>query len=125
MADDVAELIQRLGLGRTDWPRLLSKVGEAMARDYGYSGQIAELKLPVLVVAGDADIFPPSHAVELFALLGGGLRDGGWDGSGKPISQLLILPGLTHYDIFASPALAAVVLPFLEGSVKAEASGRE
>jgi hypothetical protein len=67
------------------------------------------------VVAGDADILPPSHAVELFGLLGGGQRDPGWDGSGRPKSQLAILPGLTHYNIFSAPALAAVVIPFLDG----------
>jgi hypothetical protein len=46
-------------------------------------------------------------------LLGGGERDGGWDGSGLSKSQLAILPGLTHYVIFASPALANTVIPFL------------
>jgi hypothetical protein len=63
---------------------------------------------------GDADIFPPAHAVELFGLLGGGKRDGGWDGSGRPKSRLAILPGLTHYTIFGAPALAAAVIPFLD-----------
>jgi pimeloyl-ACP methyl ester carboxylesterase len=98
-------------------------MGEAMARDYDWSRQVAGIKIPVLVVAADADLFPPSHAVEMFGLLGGGQRDGGWDGSGKPISQLAILPGLTHYDIFASPALAAVVIPFLEGPGKVKTAG--
>ena len=70
-----------------------------------------------LIVAGDADIFPPSHAVEMFGLLGGGQRDGGWDGSGQPKSRLAILPGLTHYTIFAAPALAATVIPFLDEKV--------
>lgn len=31
-----------------------------------------------------------------------------------PLSRLAILPGTTHYDIFASPLLAAVVTPFLD-----------
>ena len=68
-----------------------------------------------MIVAADADIFPPAHAVEVFGLLGGGKRDGGWDGSGRPKSQLAILPGLTHYNIGSAPALSAVVTPFLEG----------
>ena len=97
-----------------DWARLLGKIGEAMKVDYDYSSQIPGIKARTLVVAGDADIFPPSHAVELFGLLGGGQRDGGWDGSGQPKSRLAILPGLTHYTIFNSPALATTAIAFLD-----------
>jgi pimeloyl-ACP methyl ester carboxylesterase len=96
-----------------DWGRLLGKIGEAMKVDYDYSSQIPGIKARTLVVAGDADIFPPSHAVELFGLLGGGQRDGGWDGSGQPKSRLAILPGLTHYTIFNAPALATTAIAFL------------
>jgi len=97
-----------------DWPRLLGKIGDAMKQDFDFSKEIAGIKATTLIVAGDADIFPPAHAVELFGLLGGGQRDGGWDGSGRPKSRLAILPGLTHYTIFNAPALAAVAIPFLD-----------
>jgi len=97
-----------------DWSRLLSKIGDAMKQDFDFSRDIAGITAPTLVVAGDADIFPPAHAVELFGLLGGGKRDGGWDGSGRPKSRLAILPGLTHYTIFNAPALTATVIPFLD-----------
>ena len=63
---------------------------------------------------GERYIFPPAHAVELFGLLGGGKRDGGWDGSGRPKSRLAILPGQTHYTLFSAPVLAATVIPFLD-----------
>jgi pimeloyl-ACP methyl ester carboxylesterase len=97
-----------------DWPRLLQKIGEAMKGDFDYSKEVAGIKAPTMIVAGDADIFPPSHAVEFFGLLGGGKRDGGWDGSGRSNARLAILPGLTHYTIFNAPALAAAVIPFLD-----------
>ncbi|MEK6207677.1 MAG: alpha/beta hydrolase [Chloroflexota bacterium] len=97
-----------------DWPRLLSKIGDAMKDDFDFSKEIAQIKAPTMIVAGDADIFPPSHAVEFFGLLGGGKRDGGWDGSGRSNARLAILPGLTHYTIFNAPALAATVIPFLD-----------
>ena len=97
-----------------DWPRLLGKIGEAMKQDFDFSKDIAGIKATTLIIAGDADIFPPAHAVELFGLLGGGQRDGGWDGAGRPKSRLAILPGLTHYTIFSAPALAAAVIPFLD-----------
>ena len=97
-----------------DFPKLLDKIGESMKVDFDFSKEIAALKTTTMVVAADADIFPPAHAVEMFELLGGGLRDGGWDGSGKPKSRLAILPGLTHYTIFTDPALVATVIPFLD-----------
>ncbi len=97
------------------WSRLLGKIGESMRVDFDFSKEIAGITATTLIVAGDADIFPPSHAVEMFGLLGGGRKDAGWDGSGRPKSQLAILPGLTHYNIFAAPSLAAAVLPFLDG----------
>ena len=97
-----------------DWPRLLAKIGDAMKDDFDFSKEVAAIKAATLVVAGDADIFPPAHAVEMFGLLGGGKRDGGWDGSGRPTSRLAILPGLTHYAIFSAPALASTVIPFLD-----------
>jgi len=103
-----------------DFPQLLQKIGDLMKKDFDLSKQVASVKAPTLVIAGDADIFPPSHAVELFGLLGGGKKDPGWDGAGRPSSQLAILPGLTHYNLFVSPALAATAIPFLDqGGVKA------
>lgn len=99
-----------------DWPVLITKMGELIKTDYDLSAMVKTIRIPVLIVAADADILPPSHAVEFFSLLGGGQRDGGWDGSGKPNSHLAILPGLTHYNIFMSPALASTVLWFLDPS---------
>jgi pimeloyl-ACP methyl ester carboxylesterase len=103
-----------------DFPRLLDKIGEAMKQDFDLSSEIARIQATTLIVAGDADIFPPAHAVEMFGLLGGGQRDGGWDGSGRPKSRLAILPGLTHYTLFSAPALAATVIPFLDEPTKTE-----
>src|SRR5438128_2345909 len=53
-------------------------------------------------------------AIMGFSLLGGGQRDAGWDRSGMTPHRLAILPGVTHYDINAMPALAAAVIPFLD-----------
>ncbi len=82
-----------------DWPRLLDKMGTAMKRDFDVSKEIAGITATTLIVAADADIFPPAHVVELFGLFGEGQRDAGWDGSGRPKSRLAILPGLSHYNI--------------------------
>ncbi len=108
------ELYSRLAPRPQDFPRLLDKIGAAMKIDFDYSEQIAGIEAATLVIAGDADMFPPAHAVEMFALLGGGQRDGGWDGSGRPKSQIAILPGLTHYAIGAAPELSTVAVRFLD-----------
>jgi pimeloyl-ACP methyl ester carboxylesterase len=111
------ELYQRVAPRPEDFPRLLDKMGESMAKDFDFTEEVRGLQVPTLIVAADADMAPPSHYVEVFRLLDGGLRDGGWMGEGRPQGghALAILPGLTHYNIFSSPLFAAVTLAFLDG----------
>jgi len=95
------------------FPALLDKTGELVRRPYDWTDEVRLLRCPTLLVYGDADSIPPAHAADFFALLGGGLKDPGWGGAPPSSSRLAILPGLTHYDLFASPQLAAVVEAFL------------
>jgi len=97
-----------------DWPVLHIKLGEMFRKDHDWSKDIPSIKAPVLLVFGDADAVRTAHAVQFFELLGGGKKDGGWDGSGISNARLAILPGLTHYTIFSSPALVSAVTPFLD-----------
>jgi pimeloyl-ACP methyl ester carboxylesterase len=110
------ELYQRVAPRPEDFPRLLDKLGKAMADDFDHTEQVRSLQVPTMLVASDADMAPPSHYTEMFKLLDGGLRDGGWTGEGRPKGghALAILPGLTHYNIFGSPLFAAVILAFLD-----------
>jgi pimeloyl-ACP methyl ester carboxylesterase len=110
------QLYQRVAPRPEDFPRLLDKMGEGMARDFDFSEEVRGLQVPTLFVAADADMAPPSHYVEVFKLLDGGLRDGGWMGEGRPKGghALAILPGLTHYNVAESPLFAAVTLAFLD-----------
>jgi pimeloyl-ACP methyl ester carboxylesterase len=110
------QLYQRVAPRPEDFPRLLDKIGESMSKDFDYSEQVRSLQVPTLIVAADADMAPPSHYVEMFYLLGGGLRDGGWMGEGRPAGghALAILPGLTHYNVGSSPLFAAVTLDHLD-----------
>ena len=109
-------LYQRVAPRPEDFPRLLDKIGESMSKDFDYSAEVRGLQMPTLIVAADADMAPPSHYVEVFKLLDGGLRDGGWMGEGRPKGghALAILPGLTHYNLGISPLFAAATLAFLE-----------
>jgi len=109
------EAYQRIAPRVEDWPILVRQVAEVVKVDYDWSAEIPGLSMPVMLVIGDADGLPPSHAVEFFGLLGGGQRDAGWDRSGMTHHRLAILPGVTHDDINVVPALSAAVIPFLEG----------
>ena len=107
---------QRIAPRPEDFPRLLDKIGESMAKDFEFTEDVRGLKVPTLIVAADADMAPPSHYVEVFKLLDGGLRDGGWMSEGRPRGghALAILPGLTHYNLGNSPSFAAAILDFLK-----------
>lgn len=109
----------RLAPKPADWPVLLTKAGDMFRKDYDWSKEVAAIKAPTLLAFGDADAVRPAHAVEFFQLLGGGKKDGGWDGSGISNARLAILPGLTHYTVFSSPVLASTVEQFLTASAPA------
>lgn len=100
---------------KEDWPKLVTQLTTLLKVDYDWSADVARLSMPVMIVVGDADGLPPSHAVELFGLLGGGKRDANWDRSRLTHHRLAVLPGLTHYDINVSATLAQTVIPFLDG----------
>lgn len=111
------QLYARIAPRPQDWPVLLTKTGDMMRKDYDWSREVQALRVPTLLVAGDADAVRTALVVEFFELLGGGKKDGGWDGSGISNARLAILPGLTHYTICWSPALASTVTSFLDAPV--------
>jgi pimeloyl-ACP methyl ester carboxylesterase len=110
------ELYARLAPRPADWPVMLTKLGKLLGKDYDWSKEVCSLRVPFLLVFGDADAVRTAHAVEFFELLGGGKKDGGWQGDGMSNARLAILPGVTHYSIFSSPALATAVTPFLDST---------
>jgi pimeloyl-ACP methyl ester carboxylesterase len=109
----IYQLYARIAPKPADWPVLLTKIGELGRQDYDWSQDVAAIKAPTLLVYGDADAVRTAHAEQFFELLGGGRKDGGWDGSGISNARLAILPGLTHYNIFKSPTLVSTVASFL------------
>ena len=98
-----------------DFPRLIDTLGNYMRQKYDWSAEVPGLKMPVMLVYGDSDMFRPDHVVKFYQLLGGGLQDAGWQRETMAKNRLAILPDLTHYDIFTSPRLATTVLRFLDG----------
>jgi pimeloyl-ACP methyl ester carboxylesterase len=96
-----------------DWSQLVGKIGDSMRNGFDYSAEIPKLRPPTLIMFADGDMSPPSHAVEIYAALGGGQRDGGWDKSGLPKHQLAIVPGETHYSMADTPKIVPIITEFL------------
>ena len=98
-----------------DFPELLDGMGELMRKPYDWSEDVKKLRMPVMLVYGDADMMRLEHVVRFYQLLGGGQRDAGWMREHMSTNRLAILPNVTHYEMFMSPALVPTVLPFLNG----------
>jgi pimeloyl-ACP methyl ester carboxylesterase len=119
MGPQAAESMKRTPLFRlypgVDWKTLFTKLADLLAKDYDWSKEVRTLSAPTMIVFADADAVRAAHVVEFFGLLGGGRKDAGLDGSGRPAAQLAVLPGCTHYNILSSPALPAILSSFLDG----------
>jgi pimeloyl-ACP methyl ester carboxylesterase len=98
-----------------EFPKLLDRMGEWMRTPYNWSEDVKKLEMPVMLVYGDSDMFRPEHIVQFYQLLGGGLRDAGWQREHMSQNRLAILPDVTHYEMSLSPTLPETVLPFLNG----------
>ncbi len=101
-----------------NWGVLFTKLADLLRKDYDWSKEVRAIKAPTMIVFADADAIRTAHAMEFFGLLGGGQKDAGLDGSGRPTAQLAILPGFTHYNILSAPALTEVVTPFLDAPMQ-------
>jgi pimeloyl-ACP methyl ester carboxylesterase len=102
-----------------DWAALFTKLGDLLRQEFDWSKGLSEIKFPVMLVYADADAIRPEHILEFFALLGGGQRDAGLDGSARPLGRLAILPGKSHYDILTYPGLADMLISFLDAPLPA------
>jgi pimeloyl-ACP methyl ester carboxylesterase len=96
-----------------DFPEFVARMGEAIRKPFDWSQEARDLKPTTLLVYGDSDMFEPEHIVRFYQLLGGGLRDAGWDGAGMARHRLAILPGVTHYEMSDAPGLIDATLAFL------------
>jgi pimeloyl-ACP methyl ester carboxylesterase len=110
----IGEMYVRIAPRPEDFTSLVGKTAELVKLEYDWTEEVRGLAAPTMLVYADADSVRPDHIVEFFALLGGGLRDAGWDGAHRPVARLAVLPGHTHYDVSASPALAPAVIGFLD-----------
>jgi pimeloyl-ACP methyl ester carboxylesterase len=97
-----------------EFPKLLDAMGEFMRTPYDWSDDVRKLTMPVMLVYGDSDMFRLEHVVEFYHLLGGGMKDAGWQREHMSQNRLAILPGVTHYEMAVAPALPPTALQFLD-----------
>jgi pimeloyl-ACP methyl ester carboxylesterase len=79
-----------------------------------WGDEVAKLKTPTLIIAGDADMMTLEHIVSMFRLLGGGAPGD----MGKPLGQsrLAILPATSHTAVIDQvDLLMGFIGPFLRG----------
>jgi pimeloyl-ACP methyl ester carboxylesterase len=108
-----------------DFPRLLDAMGDFMRYKYDWSADVAKLKMPVMLVFGDADMVRPEHEIKFYQLLGGGLKDAGWNRETMAKNRLAIVPDMTHYEAFATSRVAETALPFLNGEYAAKGAAEQ
>jgi pimeloyl-ACP methyl ester carboxylesterase len=98
-----------------EFPKLLDAMGAYMRKPYDWSANIKGLTMPVMLIYGDSDMFRPEHEVKFYQLLGGGLKDAGWQREHMSQNRLAILPNTTHYEMGIAPQMVDAALPFLDG----------
>jgi pimeloyl-ACP methyl ester carboxylesterase len=103
-----------------EFPKLLDQMGAYMREPYDWSAEVKKLTMPVMLIFGDSDMFRPEHIVKFYQLLGGGLKDAGWQREHISQNRLAILPNITHYEMGLAPQLVDAALPFLNGQGRAK-----
>jgi len=98
-----------------DFPKLLDQMGAYMRKTYDWTPDVKKLTMPTLLIYGDSDMVRPEHIVKVYQLLGGGLKDAGWQREHMSGNRLAILPNVTHYEMGLAPQMVETALPFLDG----------
>ncbi len=98
----------------TNWLKTVTQTGILVNTPYDWSDEVRKITAPTLLIFADWDAIRIAHIATFFELLGGGLQDAQWDGSGMNKNRLAILPGATHYTTFMDPRLAPTALAFLD-----------
>ena len=108
-----------------EFPKLLDAMGAYMRKPYDWSAHVKKLTMPVILIYGDSDMIRPEHIVKFYQLLGGGLKDAGWQREHMSQNRLAILPNITHYEMGLAPQLVDAALPFLNGQGRAKSWGEQ
>jgi pimeloyl-ACP methyl ester carboxylesterase len=105
---------RKLAANPDGFPELVRKLIALEKEPMAWGDDVKALKIPVLIITGDADAATLEHSVAMFRLLGGG----GMGDMGKPLpaSRLAVLPATSHTAVITQPdLLIAFIEPFLKG----------
>jgi pimeloyl-ACP methyl ester carboxylesterase len=109
-----AEDYKKLAADPEGFPALVEKLIALEHEPMAWEKEVRELKAPVLIITGDADMVTLEHSVAMFRLLGGG----GMGDMGKPLpaSRLAVLPATSHTAVIGqADLLQNIIEPFLMG----------
>ena len=95
------------------FPQFLDKMGKMMGASYDWSADVKKLPMPVMLVFADNDSVSQKHIAEFFALLGGGVKEPGWQNTQLSKARLAIVPGYSHYNFVSAPELAPIIDKYL------------
>lgn len=115
---------KRLSKTPENFPVLVDKLKQLDLTPFTWADEdVAKIAVPSLLIFGDADVIKIDHIAKMHRLLGG-ITDG--DTNGLPKTQLLVLPGTSHINVFFNPAnveiMKAVVPAFLKQELPAKPS---
>ncbi|MFD4457183.1 alpha/beta fold hydrolase [Nocardia sp. NPDC058480] len=92
------------------WTGLVTKTRQLLTQDYDWTGQLARIQAPTLVLAAESDALSREHAVEMVSLINA-------DKAGQ--ARLEIAPGTTHYDVvYRADLLLPPLTGFLDSTVR-------
>ncbi len=95
------------------FPQFLDKMGRMMSASYDWSADVKKLPMPVLLVYADNDSISQQHIADFFALLGGGIKEPGWQNTQLSKARLAIISGYSHYNFITSVELAPTIEKYL------------
>src|SRR2546430_5296923 len=72
-------------------PQFLDKMGKMMGASYDWSADVKKLPMPVMLIFADNDSVSQKHIAEFFALLGGGVKEPGWQNTQLSMARLAVV----------------------------------
>jgi pimeloyl-ACP methyl ester carboxylesterase len=109
-----AKEYRKLAANPDGFPALVKKLIALEKEPMAWEAEVKALKVPVLMIAGDADVATLEHTVALFRLLGGGVM--GDMGKPLPASRLAVLPATSHTAVITQVELLhGLIEPFFKG----------
>ena len=107
---------RKLAANPNGFRALATKLIQLEKEPLAWEAGVKALKIPVFIIAGDADVITLEHAVAMFRLLGGGMAGD----MGKPLSasRIAVLPASSHTAVIDQVSL---LHPMIEQFLRGEA----